>query len=86
MLSTCVVWIYMRLNDYPQAEDSFRRALSLRANDANILHNYGWLMPAAKVCRADAYFSRAASQPRLCSAWQNLDGAWPVSVGSRTVP
>ena len=43
--------IYMRLNDYPQAEDSFRRALSLRANDANILHNYGWLMPAAKVCR-----------------------------------
>ena len=36
--------IYMRLNDYPQAEDSFRRALSLRANDANILHNYGWLM------------------------------------------
>ena len=36
--------IYMRLNDFPQAEDSFRRALALRANDPNLLHNYGWLL------------------------------------------
>ena len=56
--------IYMRLNDYPQAEDSFRRALSLRANDANILHNYGWLMcQQQKYAEADAYFSRAIANP-----------------------
>jgi type IV pilus assembly protein PilF len=35
--------IYMRLNDMRQAEDSFRRALSLNPRDANTLHNYGWL-------------------------------------------
>jgi len=55
--------IYMRLNDYPQAEDSFRRALSLRANDANILHNYGWLMcQQQKYAEADAYFARGLCQ------------------------
>ena len=34
--------IFMRLNDLAQADDSFRRALALRGNDANLLHNYGW--------------------------------------------
>jgi type IV pilus assembly protein PilF len=36
--------IYMRLNDYGQADDSFRRALALNPRDANTLHNHGWLM------------------------------------------
>jgi type IV pilus assembly protein PilF len=35
--------IYMRLNDMRQAEDSFRRAVSLNPRDPNVLHNYGWL-------------------------------------------
>lgn len=35
--------IYMRLNDTGQAEDSFRRALSLDPRDGDTLHNYGWL-------------------------------------------
>ncbi len=35
--------IYMRLNEMRLAEESFRRALSLSPNDANVLHNYGWL-------------------------------------------
>ena len=36
--------IYMRLNDMRQAEDSFKRAVSLNPRDGNVQHNYGWLM------------------------------------------
>src|SRR5438105_8849216 len=35
--------IYMRLNDFPQAEDSLRRAVALNPKDPNVQHNYGWL-------------------------------------------
>jgi len=35
--------IYMRLNDFPQAEESFRRAVALNPKDPNVRHNYGWL-------------------------------------------
>ncbi len=36
--------IYMRLNDMKQAEESFRRAVSLNPKDSNAQHNYGWLL------------------------------------------
>lgn len=36
--------IYMRLNDMRQAEDSFKRAVSLNPRDGNVQHNYGWLL------------------------------------------
>jgi type IV pilus assembly protein PilF len=36
--------IYMRLNDMRQAEESFRRAVSLNPRDSNAQHNYGWLL------------------------------------------
>ena len=36
--------IYMRLNDFGQAEDSFRRAVALNPRDSNAQHNYGWLL------------------------------------------
>lgn len=35
--------IYMRLGDTRQAEDSFRRALTLNSRDSNVHHNLGWL-------------------------------------------
>jgi type IV pilus assembly protein PilF len=35
--------VYMRLNDMRQAEDSFRRAVSLNPRDSNAHHNLGWL-------------------------------------------
>ena len=34
----------MRLNDLRQAEESFRRAATLNPRDANVQHNYGWLL------------------------------------------
>ncbi|MGE0497280.1 MAG: type IV pilus biogenesis/stability protein PilW [Ramlibacter sp.] len=42
--------IYMRLNDFSQAEDSFRRAIALNPRDANAHHNFGWLL-----CQRERY-------------------------------
>jgi type IV pilus assembly protein PilF len=36
--------IYMRLNDNRQAEDSFRRAVSMNPRDPDTHHNLGWLL------------------------------------------
>ncbi|MBX3654524.1 MAG: type IV pilus biogenesis/stability protein PilW [Ramlibacter sp.] len=36
--------IYMRLNDFNQAEESFKRAVALNPRDANAHHNFGWLL------------------------------------------
>lgn len=56
--------VYMRLNDIPLAEDSFRRALLINPRDAGVAHNYGWLL-----CQQGRYvdsfklFGQAASNP-----------------------
>jgi type IV pilus assembly protein PilF len=56
--------IYMRLNDLPLAEDSYRRALSLRGNDPDVLHNYGLLQcRQKKYAEADQNFERALASP-----------------------
>jgi type IV pilus assembly protein PilF len=36
--------VFMRLGDMKQAEDSFRRAISISPRDASVQHNYGWLL------------------------------------------
>lgn len=36
--------IYMRMDDPANAEDSFRRAITLDPRDGNVRHNYGWLL------------------------------------------
>lgn len=36
--------IYMRLNDMPLAEESFRRALAINPKAASVQHNYGWML------------------------------------------
>lgn len=56
--------IYMRLNDYAIAEDSFNRALVLKPRDSNVLHNLGWLKcQEAKYPQSVAYFEQALSNP-----------------------
>ena len=65
--------IYMRLNDFPQAEDSFRRALALRAGDPSLLHNVGWLLCQQKRYeQADQHFTRALSNPAYTSRSKTL--------------
>lgn len=41
---------YMGMKENALAEDSFRTALSMRANDADVLNNYGWFL-----CQANRY-------------------------------
>lgn len=56
--------VYMRLNEIPLAEDSFRRALSLNAQDANVAHNYGWLLcQQARYSEAMQFFGQAVANP-----------------------
>lgn len=56
--------IYMRLNDFGLARDSFNRAIALNPRDGNIFHNMGWL-----ACQESRYsesivnFDRALSSP-----------------------
>ena len=56
--------IYMRLNDMRLADESFRRAMSLNPNDANVLHNYGWMLcQQARYVESGQAFSRAVANP-----------------------
>lgn len=65
--------IYMRLSDFGQADDSFRRALALRGGDANLLHNYGWLMcQQQKYVQADQYFEQALASPTYTARGKTL--------------
>lgn len=56
--------IYMRLNELRLAEDSFRRATVLNPRDANVLHNYGWLLcQQARYSEALPAFAQALANP-----------------------
>ena len=56
--------IYMRLNDMQQADDSFRRAVSLNPGDSNVQHNYGWLLcQQVRYSEAQLAFNAAMSNP-----------------------
>jgi len=56
--------IYMRLNDFPIAEESFNKALSLKPHDSNVLHNMGWLKcQDGRYSQAMDYFAQAVTNP-----------------------
>lgn len=56
--------VYMRLNDFGFAEESFNKALSIKPQDANILHNLGWLKcQQALYPQAMKYFGQALADP-----------------------
>lgn len=57
--------IYMRLNDLTVAEESFKKALTISAQDANVMHNLGWLLcQQARFPQAQQLFSQALSNPQ----------------------
>ena len=57
--------IYMRLNDYQIAEESFKRALSINPRDSNIMHNLGWLMcQQGRYPESQQLFAQALSNPQ----------------------
>ena len=58
--------IYMRLNDFRLAEESFRRALVLNPADANTQHNFGWLMcQQGRHAEAMPFFAQALASSLL---------------------
>ncbi|MGV3681988.1 MAG: type IV pilus biogenesis/stability protein PilW [Acidovorax sp.] len=65
--------IYLRLNEFGQAEESFRRALGLRSNDPNLLHNLGWLhCQQRKYAEADQSFVTALANPAYTARGKTL--------------
>jgi type IV pilus assembly protein PilF len=78
--------VYMRLNDIPLAEDSFRRALALNPRDADVAHNYGWLL-----CQQGRYpesfqlFGQAVNNPTYGGQAKSLmaQGVCQVKAGQR---
>jgi type IV pilus assembly protein PilF len=56
--------VYMRLNNVSLAEDSFKKALSLNSKDADVAHNYGWLLcQQSRYDEATRMFAQAVSNP-----------------------
>ena len=80
--------IYMRLNDIAQAEDSFRRALSLRPLDPNVLHNHAWLLcQQQKYAEADKQFALVLANPTYVARSKTLmaQGLCQARAGDNTV-
>jgi type IV pilus assembly protein PilF len=56
--------IYMRLNDTPLAEESFKRALALNPKAASVQHNYGrFLCKQSRMQESMALFGSALANP-----------------------
>lgn len=56
--------IYLRLNDMRLADESFRRALAINPNSADVLHNYGWLLcQQGKYTESVQAFTQALANP-----------------------
>ena len=56
--------VYLRLQEPRQAEDSFRRALTLDPRDGDTLHNFGWMLcEQARFDEADRAFGQALASP-----------------------
>jgi len=78
--------VYMRLNDLPQAEDSFRRALAINPRDAGVAHNYGWfLCQQARFPESFRFFGQAIANPTYSGQAKSLmaQGMCQVRAGQR---
>lgn len=76
--------VYMRLNDIPLAEDSFRRALALNPRDADVAHNYGWLMcQQGRYNESSRFFAQAVANPTYAGKAKTLmaQGVCQVRAG-----
>jgi type IV pilus assembly protein PilF len=63
----------MRLGDKRQAEDSFRRAVSLNPRDPDTHHNYGWfLCQEARYADAQRAFDVALANPMYAGRAKTL--------------
>jgi type IV pilus assembly protein PilF len=78
--------VYMRLNDLPLAEDSFKRALALSPRDAGVAHNYGWfLCQQGRFPESMQQFGRAIANPTYVGQSKSLmtQGICQLRAGQR---
>lgn len=78
--------VYMRLNDLPLAEDSFKRALAINSRDADVAHNYGWfLCQQARYPESFRLFAQAIANPTYPGQAKSLmtQGICQVRAGQR---
>jgi type IV pilus assembly protein PilF len=78
--------VYMRLNDLPLAEDSFKRALAMNSRDADVAHNYGWfLCQQARYPESFRLFGQAIANPTYPGQAKSLmtQGICQVRAGQR---
>ena len=78
--------VYMRLNDLPLAEDSFKRALAISPRDAGVAHNYGWfLCQQGRFAESTQWFGRAISNPTYVGQSKSLmtQGICQLRAGQR---
>ena len=78
--------VFMRLDDKQQAEESFRRAMALNPRDADVLHNYGWLLcQQSRYSESTAMFARAIANPNYGGQAKTLmtQGICQVRAGQR---
>lgn len=78
--------VYMRLNDLPLAEDSFKRALAINPRDASVAHNYGWfLCQQARYPDSFRFFGQAIANPTYPGQAKSLmtQGICQVRAGQR---
>ena len=76
--------VYLRLNDIPLAEDSFRRALALNPRDADVAHNYGWLLcQQGRYTDSNRMFAQAIANPTYSGKAKTLmtQGVCQVRAG-----
>jgi type IV pilus assembly protein PilF len=79
--------VYMALNDFAFAEDSFNKALSIRQKDPNVLHNLGWLKcQQAAYGSALMFFEQALADPAYMGRAKTLmaQGLCQVKAGMLT--
>jgi type IV pilus assembly protein PilF len=61
--------IYMRLNDFSLARDSFNRGILINPRDGNILHNLGWLAcQESRYAEAALNFDKALAVPNYAGS------------------
>jgi type IV pilus assembly protein PilF len=68
--------VYMELREPKLAEESFKRALDLAPNDADINHNYGWFLCQTKrETDSIKYFLQAVRDPLYPMPWRSYTAA-----------
>jgi type IV pilus assembly protein PilF len=79
--------IYMRLNDVPLAEESFKRALSINPKAASVQHNFGWLLcQQSRFAESAQLFNSALANPQYgerAKTWMAL-GLCQQKAGQRS--